>query len=154
MYPRLKPTGITVVPEGKYQCNVADIESDTSQHGDVLKFKFEVSDGEHTGTNIVGLTSHAWSSQSKLRQWALAIGQRVWAGDEELDCGDLVDRPCRIVVEAVEKVVNDSPMMVNRITQVLAPVVGQKKQKTAEVAQETVASVPAQGSLEVQGLAT
>jgi len=51
-------------------------------------------------------------------------------------------------------VVNDSPMMVNCITEVLGPVVAQKKRKTAEVAPEAVAAVPMQDSLEVQGLAT
>jgi hypothetical protein len=145
-YPVIEPTGFTVVPEGEYWCNVSDIKSENFRHGDGLKFSFEITDGEYQGTTITGITSHAWSSQSKLRSWAKGILQRDWAGDEQLDSGDLVDQPCRIKVSEDEKQVKDALMTVNTITDVLAPVKAQLKQKTGHSAPEAVAAAPEQAS--------
>ena len=123
----LEPTGFTVVPEGEYKANLVDITQDTAQHGDVLKWKFEISDGDCKGTNITGLTSKAWSSQSKSREWATALANRQWAGDENLNTAELIDLPCRLKVDELEKSVKGEMMNVNRIEQVLLPVKSQTK---------------------------
>jgi len=105
-----RTTTFAQVPAGTYEATLTalDAKTVTTTDGpvDIVEWVFLITDGEHSGANVSGSTSQAWSEKSKAFAWGKALnGNKPWDGvdaDGDPDIAGLIGKAC--YVEIREKV--------------------------------------------------
>lgn len=100
-------------PVGVFVATLYGIAEDTSQHGPVLKWRWQTDEGE-----IIGLTSRNYSASDKSKVRAIAKAL-LGEAPEELDTDMLLTRSCQIVVKQdgdFARVVDYLPIPSNKVT--------------------------------------
>lgn len=92
------------VVDGEHIAVLTGMEGRTGmQFGDVLVWKFKITEGENEGVEIQGLSSRKQSDRSKLTAWASAIlGKEINIGDK-IKLKDLLNKPCKIITKTVSR---------------------------------------------------
>ena len=98
-----KESDFELIPEGSIvAAKVLSIEEETLKFGDILKWKFEVTEaGPYLGYNVHGKTSTKFviPENCKLMQWASALLQWTFDEGDGLATDDLLCLRCRILIE-------------------------------------------------------
>lgn len=90
------------IPVGVYKAKLTEIEKGEGEYGTFLKLKFEITDGEHKGTErstIAKLTLRKGKKNSKLFDIVIALLGTQPETEQEISFNDLVDKPCQILVK-------------------------------------------------------
>jgi len=96
------------VPEGIYVVKLTKLEPTTHpQWGDSIRWTFDISEGDHTGTAVTAMSSTKVSPKSKIFGWVQAFGHLMDPG-EEFDLTQLIGKTvrARIINKKQSKVVD------------------------------------------------
>mgnify|MGYP001820034559 CR=1 FL=1 len=94
------------VPTGTYTAEIRELVQEAGQFGEQVKIPFEIVDGEHAGTALIGWASATFSRRSKLYKWTRAtFGGRDIPPDYSFRSDDLIGR--RVLLEVIVKVKPD-----------------------------------------------
>lgn len=90
------------IPVGVYKAKLTEIEKGEGEYGTFLKLKFEITDGEHKGTErstIAKLTLRKGKKNSKLFDIVTALLGTQPETEQEISFNDLVGKACQILVK-------------------------------------------------------
>lgn len=87
------------LPEGKYLCELTDIEESSTQNGDELwKLRFEVIEGEHVGRYIFDNMVFSKAAMRRVKLICSRLGLDV-SGEIDLTPDMLIERACYLIVD-------------------------------------------------------
>ena len=101
----IEQTVYEVLPMGTYSAVISEIEPETGQFGEQLKFVFQLTDDEHAGNTIWGWCSAKFSPKSKLYKWTrAALGNREIPRDYHFNSDNVIGQSVnlQITLEARE----------------------------------------------------
>lgn len=120
------------VPAGTYRVRLVDLQLTASDRfkRELIRWIFEVVEGENAGTQITGVTSTRISDRSKAYRWYTALGGQL----VEKEGKKVVDLQSVIGKEAMARVETRTDAQGRQWSNVvdLFPIVGEEKKKTVE----------------------
>jgi len=90
------------IPVGVYKAKLTEIDKGEGEYGTFLKLKFEITDGDHKGTErstIAKITLRKGKKNSKLFDIVTALIGVQPETEQEISFNDLVGKACQILVK-------------------------------------------------------
>lgn len=90
---------IKVIPADVYDATIKTIAVRDNDRGSYLSWTFDAESKRGNHSDVFGATSTAFTTKSKLFEWASTVLDRTLTVGEPLDTDTLIGRRCRIVVD-------------------------------------------------------